>query len=93
MGKATMAEAHALETVVEHGTSGADEPPVMPHLYSRDRMDSEHPPLTAPSDEDGDQERLMDQCDRVFQHGMALARDIAERTMTQGRRRLERAPA
>ena len=93
LGKATMAEAHALETVVEHGTSGADEPPVMPHLYSREQMDAEYPPLTAPSDEDGDQERLMDQCDRVFQHGMALARDIAERTMTQGRRRLDRAPA
>ena len=98
VGKATMAEAHAL---VEHGTSGADghdtsdssEPPVMPHLYAKDRMDAEHPPLTAPPDEDDAHERLMDQCDHVFQHGMTLAQDIAEKTMTQGRRRLERAPA
>ncbi len=71
-------------------TDGIEEPPVMPHLYGSDRMDAAHPPLSAPQDDDGDQERLMDQCDPVFQHGMALAREIAERTLTHGRRRLEK---
>ena len=85
LGKATMAEAHTMEVA-----DGLEEPPIMPHLYGTDRMNAEHPPLTAPPDVDGDQERLMDQCDPVFQHGIALARDIAERTITHGRRRLEK---
>ena len=80
-----MAEAHNIEV-----TNDLEEPPIMPHLYDKDRMDAEHPPLTAAPDEDDDQERLMDQCDPVFQHGMALARDIVERTITHGRRRLEK---
>ena len=84
LGKATMAEAHAVET-----DDGVYEPPVMPHIQYPDRMDIEHPSLTVPPDCDGDHEELMDRRDPVFQRGLAMARDIAERTMMHGRRRLE----
>ena len=84
LGKATMAEAHAVET-----DDGIHEPPVMPHIQYPERMDAEHPPLTVPPDTDGDYEQLMDRRDPVFQRGLAVARDIAEKTLIHGRRRLE----
>jgi len=87
LGKATMAEAHAVEAQADDEVY---EPPVMPHVDYPDRMDSVHPSLEVPPDCDGDGEQLMDRCDPVFQRGLALARDIAEQTMTHGRRRLER---
>jgi len=87
LGKATMAEAHAVEAQADDDVY---EPPVMPHVDYPDRMDSVHPSLEVPPDCDGDSEQLMDRCDPVFQRGLALARDIAEQTMTHGRRRLER---
>jgi hypothetical protein len=80
-----MAEAHALEPV-----DGLLEAPVMPHIEYPQDMDRLHPPLRVPPGTDGNDEQQMDYNDPVFQHGLELARAIAETTMTQGRRRIER---
>jgi hypothetical protein len=81
-----MAEAHAVEAVEDM----ADRP-IMPHLEYPERIDELHPPLRVPDEVDDTTEEVwMDQRDQVFQHGLALARAIAETTIVHGRRRLER---
>jgi hypothetical protein len=84
-GKATMAEAHAMEL-----TEGIENLPVMPHIQYPETMDTVHPPLTVPKDLDNDQEKLMDLNDVIFQKGLAMAREIAQATIEHGRRRIER---
>ena len=83
LGKQTMAEAHAIEEY------DAEDAPIMPHIDCPKEIDVRYPPLQVPDEVPEVHERLMDLCDPVFQHGMSIARTIAEDTIVHGRRRVD----
>jgi hypothetical protein len=78
-----MAEANAIEEY------DAEDAPIMPHIDCPGEIDVRYPPLQVPDEQPEGHEKLMDLCDPVFQHGMSIARTIAEDTIVHGRRRVD----
>ena len=63
----------------------------MPHLEHPDRrvMDELYPPIVAAEDLDDQGELNNDEEDGIYQHGLEIVRDIKQRLITDGRRRVE----
>ncbi len=90
MMRTTMAQASedlgAVQSGDDEGTQEWPQP-VMPHLaYSLDEMNTRHPRLHAPEEENLE-DFAGDSADAVLQRGLALAREIHQQAAELGRRR------